>query len=298
MYETVPGATMDVPGPRRPGRPAKLPLTAGRRAALVAGVPLCLAIVLVTAFGLVSDIGRGSFAVRYVVPAGAAQVSVSTAGGDLVVRPAARGHASLTGTAYYSLFRRNVTERLTAGRAAYSYSCSREFGSCGLNATLSVPAETTVSVDSGGGNVSAAGISGPVTLSTDGGDLAADDMTGDLTLTTGGGNINATTVDAPELTADTAGGEITATSVRAGQVIADTGGGDVEIVFTKVPHDVQVTTDGGNVTIIVPRGTTQYHVIPTTDGGNINTLIPTSHSSPNLITATTGGGNITLQMSS
>jgi hypothetical protein len=296
MYETVPDAATDAAGPR-PGRPAKLPLTTGRRAALAVGVPLCLAIVLVTAFGLISDIGRGSFAVRYAVPASAAQVSVSTAGGDLVVRPAARGHASFTGTAYYSLIKRNVTEQITAGRAAYSYSCASEFGNCGLNATLTVPAETTVSVDSGGGNVSAAGTSGPVTLSTDGGDLTADDMTGDLTLHTGGGNITATKVAATELTADTAGGEITATSVEAGQVIADTGGGDVEIVFTKVPHDVQVSTAGGNVTIIVPLGTTQYHVIASSAGGNVNSYIPTNKSSANLITATSGGGNITLQMS-
>jgi hypothetical protein len=297
MYGTVPDSATDVTPPRR-GGPAKLPLTPGRRVALAVGVPLCLALVLLAGLGLVSDVGRGSFPVRYAVPAGASQVSVSTSGGDLVLRSAAPGHASLTGTAYYSLIRRNVTERLAAGRAAFNYSCAREFGSCGLNATLGVPAETIVSVDSGGGNVSAAGSSGPVTISTEGGELAAQDMTGDLTLSTGGGNITATSVAAPQLTADTAGGEITATAVRSGQVIADTGGGDVEIVFTKVPHYVQVSTNGGTVTIIVPQGTTQYHVTATTNGGNLTSEIPTNPRSSNLITATSGGGNIILQQSS
>ena len=295
MYGTVPeGTTTDA---RRPRAPARLPLTAGRRFALAAGVPVCLALVLFLAVGLVADFGRGSFPVRYAVPASAASVSVSTAGGNLSLRRAAPGAATFTGTAYYSLVRPHVTERLTAGQAAFGYRCHLQFGDCGLNATLGVPAGTAVSADTGGGNVSATGISGQFTISTDGGELSASDLTGDLSLTTGGGNITATSVTAPQLTAHTDGGDITATAVQVGQVIANTGGGDVEIVFTKVPRDVQVSTDGGNVTIIVPPGPTQYRVLPTSDGGTLTNDLPTASTSPNVITATTSGGNITLQQS-
>jgi hypothetical protein len=254
-------------------------------------------LVLFTAFGVVADLGRGSFPVRYAIPAGVASVSVSTAGGDLSLRRAAPGAGSLTGNAHYSLVKPNVTEQLTGGRAAFGYKCHEQFGDCGLDATLSVPGGTTVSADTGGGNITATGISGRVTISTGGGELSANDITGDLSLDADGGNITATSVAAPQLTADTGGGDITATAVQASQVIANTGGGNVEIVFTTVPRDVQISTGGGNVTIVVPPGTTQYHVIATPNGGTLTTDLPTAPSSPNVITATTSGGNITLQQS-
>jgi len=280
----------------RPGRPAKLPLTRGRRAALVIGVPVCLACVLAIAFSLVANVGRGSFPVRYALPSGIAAASVSTSGGALSLRTV-HGQGSFTGTAYYSLIRPHVTEKFSAGQVAIGYWCVVPTGDCGLNGTLSVPAGMPVSAQTGGGNVTALGLSGQVTISTDGGELKASGLTGDLTLHSGGGNISATTVAGSQLTADTNGGEISATSVTTPQVIANTGGGDAEIVFTQVPRDVQVDSAGGEVTIVVPPGTTQYHVITTAAGGNIAADLPQSTSSPNLISVTSGGGNITIQQS-
>jgi hypothetical protein len=78
-------------------------------------------------------------------------------------------------------------------------------------------------------------------------------------------------------------------------VSADTGGGDIEIAFTQVPRDVRVATGGGNVTIVVPPGTAQYHVSASTGGGNVSDTVPLSTSSPNGITATSGGGDITIR---
>jgi Putative adhesin len=295
MYGTVPdGTTTDV---RRPAGPARLPLTRGRRAALVFGVPVCLACVLAIAFSLVGNLGRGSFAVRYPLPPGAAGVSVSSAGGDLSLRQAAQGRGGFTGTASYSLIRPHLTETFSAGQVAVGYRCVVPTGDCGLSGTLSIPSGTPLSVNTGGGNVTARDISGQLTISTSGGGLKAEGLTGDLALSTGGGDINATTVAGPEVTADTAGGELTATSVTTPQVIADTGGGDAQIVFTRVPRDVQVSSAGGSVTIIVPPGSTTYHVIANAAGGNISDDVPPSTSSENLITVTTGGGNITIQQS-
>jgi hypothetical protein len=294
MYGSVPdAATIDR---ARPGRPAKLPLTAGRRAALAVGVPVCLACVLAIAFSLVGNLGRGSFPVRYTLPSGIASASVSTSGGTLSLR-SVHSQGSFTGTAYYSLIRPRVTEKFSAGQVAIGYRCVVPTGDCGLNGTLSVPAGMPVSADTSGGNVTALGLSGQVTISTDGGELKATGLTGDLTLRTGGGNISATTVAGSQVTADTSGGEMTATSVTTPQVIANTGGGDAQIVFTTVPRDVQVSSEGGEVTIIVPHGSTLYHVITATDGGNPAIDIPQSTSSTHLITVTSGGGNITIEQS-
>jgi hypothetical protein len=284
---------MDVP---RPSGPVKLPLTRGRRAALVFGVPVCLASVMAIAFSLVGNLGRGSFPVRYTLPSGIASVSVSTSGGSLSLRTV-QGQGSFAGTAYYSLIRPHVKEDFTAGQVSVGYRCVVPTGDCGLNGTLGVPAGMPVTADTGGGNVTAAGLSGQVTISTDGGELKASGLTGDLTLKTGGGNISATTVAGSQVAADTSGGELNATSVTTPQVIANTGGGDAEIVFTTVPRDVHVDSSGGEVTIVVPPGTTQYHVITTPNGGNVSDDLPQNTSSQNLITVSSGGGNIAIQQS-
>ena len=256
-----------------------LPMTTGRRVALAIGVPLCLALTANTGFAVVANIGRGKIPVSYHAPASARRVSVTTSGGDVLLRRGSGDRASLAGTGTYSLVRPHVTERLAAGKASLGYECVVPEGPCELDATLTVPAGMAVSVSTGGGQVSADGTTGAVALSTGGGNMAANGVSGPISLSTGGGDVQAT-------------------GVAATQVSADTGGGDIEIVFTQVPRNVQVSTGGGNITIVVPRGDTHYHVAAETGGGNVDDPVPLDSSSPNLITATSGGGDITIREAS
>jgi len=251
-------------------------MTAGRRAALAIGVPLCLALTANTGYQLVADVGRGKVPVNYHIPATIRRVNVTIPGGTVAVRQVAGGPGSIVGTGNYSLVRPHITERLTGSELAFGYACSVPEGSCGMNGTVSVDGGTAVSVSTGGGNVTADGISGTVSLSTGGGDVTANRVSGDLALSTGGGNVQVT-------------------GVAATQVSADTGGGDVEIVFTQVPRNVQVSTGGGNITIVVPPGSTQYHVTSSTGGGNVNDAVPQNTSSPRVIDASSGGGDITIR---
>lgn len=265
------GMTMD----RAANGPARLPMTPGRRAALAVGVPLCLLLTVTVGYSLVTNLGRGKLAVYYPIPVSAERVNVSLDGGDVHLRQVAGRQGSLTGTGYYGLVRPRITERLDAGTAIFGYDCQPVFGNCGLNATLSVPPGTLSSLSTGGGDVTADGITGRLFLSTGGGDVTADQVTGDLTLSTDGGDISAR-------------------GVAAASVIAQTGGGDVTIVFTRAPREVQVSTDGGDITIVVPSGATEYHVTAHTDGGNVTDQVPINTHSPNVITATSGGGDITI----
>jgi hypothetical protein len=201
---------------------------------------------------------------------------VSVSGGDVTVRQAAGTDARLTGTATYSLIRPDLKTSHITGGVAIRYNCMVPAGNCGLDATLSVPAQMVASVSTGGGDATAVGTTGDVTLSTDGGDVTADRVSGVLSLSTGGGNIHGTAITAPRVT-------------------AHSGGGDIEIVFTVVPRDVRVDTGGGDVTIVVPPGSAQYHVTANTDGGTVSESVPINTSSPNVITATSGGGDITIR---
>jgi hypothetical protein len=291
-----------------------LPLTPGRRAALAIGVPVCLLLIAYGGFDLIANLAVGHYPVRYTAPASTKSLSVTTDGGSLALRPTA-GRVTLAGTARYTLIRSTLTERMVGTEAVVGYHCvTLPTGDCALDATISAPAAMPVSASTAGGNASVTALTGPVTLSSGGGSLSAGHISGPLRLNTSGGNVQLTAITSPTLTAATGGGDIQAagisspavtvttsggniqaTGVSAATVTARTGGGDIEIVFSSVPRDVQVNTSGGDITLVVPRGTTAYHLNASTSGGSIADSLPQQTSSGNLISASTGGGNITLR---
>ena len=280
----------DDPGPGG----GRLRMTAGRRAALLFGVPVCVALVAATGLSFAADLGSASFPVRYTFPASATRVAVSVGGGQLTLVQAAAGRATLTGTAHYSLVRPHPAATVTGGVTTYNYRCPLPFGDCGLDATVTIPAGMPASASTGGGNAEVTGTTGTVSLNTDGGQLTARNVSGAITLSTGGGNITAGNVSGPA-TLNTSGGQIQATAVRSADVTASSGGGNITIVFTAVPRDVSVSTAGGSITIVVPRGRAPYHVIHSTAGGSTSITVPQASSSANVITATSGGGNILIE---
>ena len=65
---------------------APFPMTRGRVAALVVGVPVCLALVLYNGLDLVANIGEAHYPVNYVIPPNARSLDVSVAAGQLSIR--------------------------------------------------------------------------------------------------------------------------------------------------------------------------------------------------------------------
>jgi hypothetical protein len=269
-------------------------MTGGRRAALIIGVPFCLALVGGTALSLAANLGTASYQVRYSFPAGAKSVHLSLAGGALTVRPTTATQGTVAGTAHYSLERSQVTENLTGSDMTIGYRCPIPVGDCEFDATANVPAALPVWANTGGGDVTVSDLTGPVTLSTSGGNVTADHTAGPLTLTTGGGDIRATDVSAPSISAKTDGGNVDVTGIRSGSVTATSGGGDITVDFASVPQNVRVDTAGGNITLVLPAGDTRYSVNAVSAGGNVNDSVLRGPTSSNTITATSGGGNITI----
>lgn len=293
------------------------PLSRGRVTALLIGVPVCLALVLYNGLDLVANLGEGHYPVSYTFPANDQSLDVSVAGGQLAIRPTTASQATLEGTARYSLIRSTLTEQTVGGVTRVGYHCPMPVGECEVDATVNVPGATPVTAHTDGGDATVTGTTGPVTLSSGGGSISADHATGPLTLDTSGGNIQATTVTAPTLTATTGGGDITADNVRSSAitartsggsidatgvvapvVTASTGGGNIEIHFTSPPRDVDVSTSGGSITLVLPRDATKYQVNAHTDGGEVNDSVNQDGQSKNQITAASGGGNITISYAS
>jgi DUF4097 and DUF4098 domain-containing protein YvlB len=152
-----------------------------------------------------------------------------------------------------------------------------------------------VRLNTGGGDLTGSALTGDVQVTADGGNITVGDVAGTVRLDSGGGDVTGTGLSGP-LQLLTAGGNITLNSVASQQVNAQSGGGDVTVVFTQVPTDLQVTADGGNVTVVLPPGGTKYDILtPGADGGNVS--YPSSlvnSSSPDTISIDSGGGDITI----
>ena len=100
-------------------------------------------------------------------------------------------------------------------------------------------------------------------MDTGGGDLTASGLTGNLAVFAEGGNVDAEAlISAPGRGAS--------------------GGGDVTLVFNQPPTNLQISAQGGNINVVLPPGNTTYDIAtPDTQGGNVYyssaLSSPTSH---------------------
>jgi Putative adhesin len=334
-YMSTTGQAPGPPVGGAPGPFGALRMTPGRWVALAVGVPVALALIGWTGFSLVTTVARGSYPFSYTIPVDNGQVAVNINAGDVTLREApGSSTAQLTGTVQYGLVRPGISESTTPTGANIGMSCDGINTDCGMSATLDVPARTAITLWSNGGDIAASGFSSGMTLWADGGNVNVANLAGDLQLDTGGGdltgtgltgalqiateggNVNAgnwTDTHTGTMRLDTGGGDFTANGLAgdvqlvteggnvdvngmaSGATNLQSGGGDVTLAFAKVPHDLQITAEGGNVTVILPPGSTKYDIsTPGLSGGNVDYPSSLFSKSGNAITIDSGGGDITI----
>jgi Putative adhesin len=313
-----------------PRAPGNLRMTPGRWVAVALAVPVAIALIGWTGFTLITTIAQGSYPFSYPVQVRDGQVAVNVNEGNITLREASGGPARLTGTVRYGLIRPGITESSTAAGISVGINCDGIASDCGMDATLAVPARTGVSLASyggdvaisdwtghvalytGGGNINAGNLAGTVQIVTYGGDVSASALTGTVQISTEDGNINADDL-AGTVRLDTGGGDLTtdglsgnvqiftedgnvnANSVSAPQLTIDSGGGDVTLVFTRPPTNLHITSEDGNINLVLPPGAKYDIATPNTDSGNVN--YPSSlfsSASPYKITLNSGGGDISI----
>lgn len=172
-----------------------------------------------------------------------------------------------------------------------------------ISFSVSVPTEYNVDLDTGGGAIVVADLSGNVVVDTSGGAIQIGKISGgDVKADTSGGSIDIQDVDG-NVEADTSGGRITIGNVT-GDVIADTSGGGISI--GNVQGDMYANTSGGNIDVGEGSGRVELDtsggtiraawalgpLIVDTSGGNI--ILEGSETS---VQADTSGGNITVEKS-
>ena len=287
--------TGPVTGP--PQAPDRLRMTPGRWVALAIGVPVALVLICFNGLSLVTDIGTASYHVNRSIPLEHGRLVASANGSDLTVSqgPPSAGAARLVGTVQYSLIRPDVTSDGTG----FSLHCRLFTGNCGLSATLSVPPRTALDLNSGGGNLRISGIQNTVTLTSGGGNVALSRSGSAATVDSGGGNLNLSHLGGV-LKFTTGGGDVDGSNLTSPKVTMDTGGGNVTLTFTSPPTDIDITSSGGNVTILLPRDGTRYDISYQASGGNYSlaSSVLTGSGSGHTITVHSGGGNITISQTS
>ena len=266
-------------------------MTPGRWITLVIGVPILLAFIGWSGFSLVASLGQASFPVSATIPVKDGRLVASTGGGDITVHQGqvSGGAARLTGTVQYSL----VRPHFTVTDSGISLHCRLPTGNCGLNATLDVPPRTAVDLTTGGGNMQVSGIQDDVTLDSAGGDVGISGIGGTADLLTGGGNVTASDLGGL-LTFTTSGGDVNGNGLFSRYVTMSTGGGNVSLVFTQVPDNITISSNGGDITIVLPRGSASYAIQSHADGGDFHASVPTNDASRHKIRLDTGGGNISI----
>jgi hypothetical protein len=171
---------------------------------------------------------------------------------------------------------------------------------------VTVPRHYLINVRTGGGSVELKDTTGLAKLKTSGGDIAAENVNGEVELRTSGGGILAENIRG-NVDADTSGGDVRLLRID-GRIKAHTSGGSVRCSLVGANREISATTSGGDIELILPRGTTG-DVRATTSGGDVTSDLPVSaavrkdgrlegtlNGGGPSIHANTSGGNISLRM--
>jgi len=269
-------------------------MTPARRITLALGVPAALIAIGWTAFVAVAWAGQGSYPVHYSVPVRGGQVSVSVSAGRVSVRPGTAGRVTVNGTVHYSLVRPKVTVRSTGSGVAVGSGCHAFVVSCSDDFAVTVPAGLGTDISVGSGDLSAAGLSGAVTLSAQSGNMRAAGLTGDVLIKDQSGDITVSALSGSSARLQDQSGNISVTSLSDQDVTVSDQSGDITLRFAVVPQRVVVTGQSGDITLVLPPGSTAYRVITRTSSGSTSTQVPTSPGSPHVITVTTQSGDINI----
>jgi hypothetical protein len=272
-----------------------LRMNTGRRVALAIGVPLALVLIGWLAINEIAWAGQGSYPVRLTIPMNSGVASIAVDSGDLHVGPGT-GHAvHVTGTARYSLVRSTVTWTSDASGVSVRSRCLFPAGSCGFDSRVTVPSSARATVRDDSGDVTVQGLTGPVSIHVDSGGIQATGLSGVVSISDDSGDIIGSALDGPRVViADNSGG-IDIVGLASLNVSVSNDSGDITLTFTKVPDAVRVVDNSGDITVVLPRGSTAYNVTAETSSGQRTVSVPTNPSSRHVITVLNDSGDVTVR---
>ena len=167
--------------------------------------------------------------------------------------------------------------RDAAGRISIEARCPGFMPSaCSSTARIYVPADASVELGTGSGELTVRGVRGGVVAETGSGDVVLDRV---------GGRV---------VTADTGSGEIRGIGLGATESLrAETGSGDVIMSLDRAPADTSVDTGSGEVQMVVPD--VAYRVSTDTGSGEQQVTVDADDDAPRRIRVDTGSGDVVVR---
>lgn len=270
-------------------------MTTGRRVALAIGVPLAVATIGWTALTLVALAGQASYRVDLRVPVHSRTVAVAVDSGQISLRRGTAGLVRITGTAHYALIRPSITSQSTFEQTSVRSSCRSLTWPCSFDYAVAIPGGVDTKISDAVGHLTASGLGGRLALESDAGDIRASALTGDVLISDQSGDITAADLSGRDLVIKDQSGNISATGLTVSGVTVTNGSGDITLTFASVPARVLVTSEAGNINLLLPHGSTAYRVDARTSSGTTNLHdVPTDASSPHVITVTDQSGDISI----
>jgi hypothetical protein len=293
-----------------------LPMTPARRAILVIGVPIAVALIAIGvagwASGAVTAFTRQvSYRVAVSVPVKGGRVSVTADNADVTLRSGTGDQIRVRGTLRGSLVRPTFSWQSTAAGLVLHSQCRVPTGDCSLRYAITAPARLPVAVTDSSGALNVSGLRGTVALSDSSGDLTASDLAGNIRLDNGSGLMAASGLTG-NIRLDNSSGDITVSGLTGDLQFQDSSGGvvinglavtdvvgsdssgDITLTFTKVPDRVQIRDSSGGVRLVLPPGGTAYDVNASASSGNTSITVPRNPSSKHVIIVTDQSGDITV----
>ena len=167
-----------------------------------------------------------------------------------------------------------------------------------VNLDVTLPTNANMQVDTGSGNVEAAGVNGQVDLQTGSGDITTTDVGGQVSLKTGSGTISTDGLNG-QATITTGSGDIKVNQgVLSGNSLMKTGSGDISYSGSLNPSgSYHFDTGSGTVNLTLPTSSA-FHLHTSTGSGNVNNDFGSANvgtgQRPDL-SISTGSGDINLQ---
>ncbi|TDQ05315.1 DUF4097 family beta strand repeat-containing protein [Labedaea rhizosphaerae] len=178
---------------------------------------------------------------------------------------------------------------------------------CSIDYDLVVPAGTTVTGETGSGDIDVDGVAqlnfqtrsgdavirnvhGAVNIAASSGEVTVSDISGAVNVSASSGDVNVANVTGP-VTAKASSGTVQATGVT-GKVQVDADSGDITIGVTSV-QDVTAHSGSGELDITVPNG--KYRVLTDTGSGSVQSDVANDGSAQNVLDLRSGSGDITVR---
>jgi hypothetical protein len=143
-----------------------------------------------------------------------------------------------------------------------------------LHYEIKVPRKFNLNVETGGGSIYTADISGKMNLSTSGGSIKFENVIGEFDASTSGGSITGNNFKG-DLDASTSGGSLSFTGSDS-KIKATTSGGGIYLDYEGVNKGIYLSTSGGGIKIILPEDFNASAELYTS-GGRVSCELTANH---------------------